>query len=167
MTLLKTNSEVPRMAPVSIMSEYVTAIEASASADSTPYDQSSIAEGRTTLERERDGATGTTIVLSCVYDVDTTAIGTQPVVVLLGRYDDGEGNEEPWRVLRNKAGDTAVEISCSVTTDAFDATYFYSSPDLEVQSWDTLGCNRFKFAYATLGVFTTAAIPHYFEAKIL
>lgn len=166
MAKFKTNCEAPRVAPVSIMAGYVTAIEAGASADGDPLDAASISSDRV-LERSEDGNSGTTIVASAVYDAATTAIGTQPKVVLLGRYVDGSATEEAWRVLRNKAGNVEVEITCSITADAEDGLYRRTAPDLTVQAWDTMGCNRFKFAYDTLGVFTDAVVDHSIEAKIL
>ncbi len=166
--VLRTDCDADRVAPVSIMSFYVEAIEATglSTADSTPSVFASVADSRILERGKRDS--GTSLVVSIKYNDDVTAVSQQPKIGVFGWTVNQDGTiEDGPRLLVSRNGNVFEEVTMNADDDASDGGFKYSSPNLEEQCWDTAACNRFKFVCETeatgTGTFTDATL----EAKIL
>jgi hypothetical protein len=120
------------------------------------------ADGRLVFRRV-DG-NGTNVRARMRYDDGITAITTDVVVVLFGRFSS-EGVDF-WQPLRNKDGDFEVTVAAVVASDVEDGTDAYTTPGITTHTWDTDGCDEFfwgvKTAFLATGDETTAAMQSKF-----
>ncbi len=126
---------------------------------------------------------GTNLRIRYLYDGTTTAIGTQPKHIVMGRWSgdvdpasvETVGAQQHLEVLPNYNGDTIVAPALSITTDwlvpataATSGTKFVSNGAWTTYTHDIGGCDElFVFMTQQMAITTGVAANCYIEAKVI
>lgn len=150
------------VAPCSISGPWITVIDAGGMDDQdaatiTNPDTQIILSTRHEIIR---GLVGTLLLLRLVYDDGLTLI-TNPVVKVFGRT-----GSQAWQLLKTGAGALTATLT-TAATDTTDGTYLYTTPELNSQTWDCLGCERLLVGIETALAGTGTVTNAYLEAKII
>lgn len=170
---LTDNLEASRVvAPVSLSSEWITAIEAGGMVvqdNATPTNPlTQITSG--TRNFLKKGAVGTLIVASMAYSSGIT-LSVSPIVKMFGRYryPGNIGRVGRWMTLPNIASTPAITttITVATSTDDNDGAFGYTLVTTAT-TWDSLGTNEYIFAVSTIfAVSVGSAATAFLQAKII
>jgi hypothetical protein len=161
LTLDDAPSDVPKNAPVSLTSRWITAIDATGMDDVDAATITNPTTGITLSTRHiigRSGDVGTNLMLRMAY-AGTSSVS--PIVKVFGRT-----GSDAWQVLKNKAGNVSATVQTN-STDATDGTLSYTTVDNNT-IWDCLGCDEFLVGVETAyAVSAGSAATALLQAKMI
>jgi hypothetical protein len=106
-------------------------------------------------------ASGTVILIRLGYDDALTGI-TNPIIKVFGRT-----GSDPWMILKDVAGNIAMTLTTSLTTDVSDGTLLYTAADVATASVDCLGCEEILIGVQTALAGTGVTNNSIIQVKLL